>query len=169
MARIESVIQVKKQVEDVFAFMNVAENHARFIPNMVEFKQTSAGAFGRVGATANGLLRYLGIVKIRVSYELIEHDLNHALAMKGKMGPVFFKDGYVLSPSANGAQIKFWLELNPTGWTKLFSPFAKLIGKVHGYETLRNLKKELEIWQPSSSEDASQLRPGAKGATPRNT
>ena len=169
MARIESVIQVKKQVEDVFAFMNIAENHARFIPNMVEFRQTSAGTFGRVGATANGLLRYLGIVKIRVSYEIIEHDLNHTLTMKGKMGPVFFKDGYVLSPSANGAQIKFWLELNPTGWTKLFSPFAELIGKVHGYETLRNLKKELEIWQPSSSEDASQLRPGAKGATPRNT
>jgi hypothetical protein len=169
MARIESVIQVKKQVEDVFAFMNVAENHARFIPNMVEFKQTSAGAFGRDGATANGLLRYLGIIMIPVSYEIIEHDLNHTLTMKGKMGPVFFKDGYVLSPSANGAQIKFWLELNPTGWTKLFSPFAELIGKVHGYETLRNLKKELEIWQPSSSEDASQLRPGAKGATPRNT
>ena len=153
MARIESVIQVKKQVEDVFAFMNVAENHARFIPNMVEFRQTSTGAFGRVGATANGLLRYLGIVRIPVAYEIIEHDLNRTLAMKGKMGPVFFKDGYVLSPSENGARIKFWLELSPTGWTKLFSPFAKLIGKIHAYETLRNLKKELEIWHPSSNEE----------------
>ena len=143
MARIESVIQVKNQIEDVFAFMNVAENHARFIPNMVEFKQTSSGAFGRVGATANGLLRYLGIINIPVSYEIIEHDLNHALAMKGKMGPVLFKDGYVLSPSENGARIKFWLELNPTGWTRLFSPFAKLIGKIHAYETLTNLRKQL--------------------------
>lgn len=165
MARIESVIHVKKQVEDVFAFMNVAENHARFIPNMVEFKQTSAGAFGRVGTTANGLLRYLRIVKIPVSYEIIEHDLNHALAMKGKMGPVLFKDGYVLSPSENGARIKFWLELNPTGWTRLFSPFAKLIGKIHAYETLRNLKKVLEIWRPSSNEDASRLRRDAKGSS----
>ena len=143
MARIESVIQVKKQVEDVFAFMNVAENHARFIPNMVEFKQTSAGAFGRDGATANGSLRYLGIIKIPVSYEIIEHDLNHTLTMKGKMGPVLFKDGYVLSPSESGARIKFWLELNPTGWTRLFSPFAKLIGKIHAYETLTNLRKQL--------------------------
>ena len=152
MARIKSVIQVKKQVEEVFAFMNVAENHARFIPNMVEFRQTSAGTFGRVGATANGLLRYLGIIRIPVSYEIIEHDPNRTLAMKGKMGPVFFKDGYVLSPSENGVRIKFWLELSPTGWTKLFSPFAKLIGKIHAYETLRNLKRELEIWHPSSSE-----------------
>ena len=157
MARIESVIQVKKQVEDVFAFMNVAENHARFIPNMVEFKQTSAGAFGRDGATANGLLRYLGIIMIPVSYEIIEHGPNHTLTMKGKMGPVFFKDGYVLSPSENGARIKFWLELEPTGWAKLFSPFAKLIGKIHAYETLRNLKKELEIWHPSSNEEIASL------------
>jgi len=153
MARIESVIQVKKQVEDVFAFMNIAENHARFIPNMVEFKQTSPGAFGRVGATANGLLQYLGIIKIPVSYEIIEHDLNHKLAMKGKMGPVFFKDGYVLNPSDNGAQIKFWLELNPTGWTRLFAPFTRLIGNIHAYETLRNLKQELEIPHPSSNKE----------------
>ena len=157
MARIESVIQVKKQVEDVFAFMVLAENHARFIPNMVEFKQTSPGAFGRVGATANGLLRYLGIIKIPVSYEVIEHDLNRTLAMKGKMGPVFFKDGYILTPAENGARIKFWLELEPTGWAKLFSPFAKLIGKIHAYETLRNLKKELEIWHPSSNEEIASL------------
>jgi len=163
MARIESVIQVRKKIDDIFAFINVAENHARFIPNMVEFKQTSADTFGRVGATANGLLRYLGIINIPVSYEIIEHDLNHALAMKGKMGPVIFKDGYILSPSENGARIKFWLELNPTGWTRLFSPFAKLIGKIHAYETLRNLKKVLEISRPSSNEDASRLRRDAKG------
>ena len=163
MARIESMIQVKKQIEDVFAFMNVAENHARFIPNMVEFKQTSPGTFGQVGATARGLLRYLGIINIPVSYEIIEHDLNHALAMQGKMGPVLFKDGYVLSPSENGARIKFWLELNPTGWTRLFSPFSKLIGKIHAYETLSNLRKALKIWPPSSNEDASRLRHGAKG------
>jgi len=163
MARIESVIQVSKQIEDVFAFMNVAENHARFIPNMVEFKQTSTGTFGRVGATASGLLRYLGIINIPVSYEIIAHDLNHALAMKGKMGPVLFKDGYVFSASENGARIKFWLELNPTGWTKLLSPFTKLIGKIHAYETLTNLRKAVESWHPSSNEEivSSPLRGGS--------
>ena len=143
MARIESSIEVSKPVEDVFAFMNIAENHARFIPNMVEFTQTSAGDFGQVGATAKGFLCYLGLINIPVLYEIIEHEWNHRLAMKGKMGPVFFKDGYVLSPSENGARIKFWLELNPTGWTKLFSPFAKLVGKIHAYETLTNLRKQL--------------------------
>jgi len=144
MSRIESNIHVHKSIEDVFVFLNAVESHAKFIPNMVEFKQISDGAFGRVGATARGLLNYFGIIKIEVHYEIIEHESNHRLAMQGLMGPVAFKDGYILSSNGNGTQIKFWLELNPTGWAKIFSPFAGLIGKIHAYETLRNLKRELQ-------------------------
>jgi hypothetical protein len=59
------------------------------------------------------------------------------------MGPVLFKDGYILKKDGDGTEIKFWLDLSPTGWTKLFSPFMGLVGKVHVYETLRNLKREL--------------------------
>lgn len=143
MARIESTLLVHQPIEDVFAFLNVSESHAKFIPNMAEFRQTSPGAFGRVGATAQGLLSYFELMKIRVQYEIIEHELNHRLAMKGQMGPVLFKDGYVLKKNSNGTEIKFWLDLLPTGWTKLLSPFMGLIGKIHAFETLRNLKREL--------------------------
>lgn len=143
MARIESSIQVSKPVTDVFAFMNTADNHARFIPNMTEFKQTSSGAFGQVGATVKGLLTYLGFIRIEVPYEIIEHEPHKRLAMKGRMGPFLFRDGYVLSPADQGTQIKFWLELTPTGWAVLLKPFAGLIGRIHAYETLANLKREL--------------------------
>lgn len=143
MTRIESNIQVSKNVGDVSAFLDNPKNHAKFIPNMAEFKQTSSGAFGQPGATARGFLRYFGILKIAVSYEIIEHEPNHRLAMKGKMGPVQFTDGYILNATENGTQINFWLELNPTGWAILFRPFAGLIGRIHAWETLRNLKKEL--------------------------
>ncbi len=140
MARIESSIVVSKSVEETFAFLNKPESHRRFIPRCVEFKQTSDGAFGQVGATVNGLLNYFGI-KIPVQYEIIEHEPINKLAMKGLMGPVSFKDGYILSKKNNGTEIKFWLELTMTSWTKLFQPFAGLVGKVHAWETLRNLKK----------------------------
>ena len=144
MARIESTIQVSKSVEEVFAFMNAAENHARFIPNMAEFKQTAGGAFGQVGAKAQGSLRYFGIIRIEVLYEIIEREPNRKLAMKGIMGPVIFKDGYILIPANKGTEIKFWLELTMTGLTKLVQPFAGLIGKIHARETLRNLKREIQ-------------------------
>src|SRR5262245_53030542 len=143
MARIESSIQVSKPIGDVFAFLNKRESHLNFIPRMIELKQTSEGNFGQVGGTADGMLKYFGI-KIPVKYEIIENTPNQRLAMKGLMGPIAFKDGYILNANGNGTNIKFWLELNPRGWMKIFSPFAGLIGKIHAWETLRNLKREIK-------------------------
>jgi hypothetical protein len=143
MTYIESSVLVQQPLEEVFTFLNAAEGHARFIPNMAELRQTSPGAFGKIGATAQGSLSYFGLMKIRVQYEIIEHELNRQLAMKGQMGPVLFKDGYILKKNEKGTEIQFWLDLIPTGWTKLFSPFMGLVGKIHAWETLRNLKREL--------------------------
>src|SRR5918995_4778550 len=143
MAHIESTLVVQRSLEDVFAFLNAPESHARFIPNMAHFKQTSSGTFGKIGATAQGLLRYFGLLTIKVQYEIIDHVLNQRLAMNGQMGPVFFEDGYILRKSGSGTEIKFWLDLQPAGWTKVFSPFMGLIGRVHAWETLRNLRREL--------------------------
>lgn len=142
MARIESIVLVSKSIEDTFSFLNSSESHLNFIPRMVELSQTSQGEFGRVGTTANGMLNYFGI-KIPVQYEIIEYEPVKKLTMNGLMGPVSFKDGYILSRQNNETQIKFWLELNLTGWMKIFSPFAGLIGKIHAWETLRNLKIEI--------------------------
>jgi hypothetical protein len=142
MARIESSILVPKTIEDVFSFLNTCESHLKFIPRITEFNQTSQGIFGQVGTTVAGTLNYFGI-RIPVQYEIIEIKPNQRLAMKGQMGPVQFQDGYILSTAEKGSQIKFWLELNPTGLTKVFSPFAKLIGKFHAYETLSLLKRQL--------------------------
>ena len=150
MSRIESTITISKSIEDTFSFLNQRESHLNFIPRMIALHQTSQGDFGQVGTTANGMLNYFG-VKIPVKYQIIEHELNRRLAMSGKMGPVQFKDGYIISAAEKGTQIKFWLELIPTGWTRLLAPFSKMIGKIHAWETLRNLKKELERWQPSSN------------------
>jgi hypothetical protein len=96
------------------------------------------------------MLNYVG-VRIPVQYEIIEMKSNQALAMNGQMGPIRFQDGYVLSTAQNGSQIKFWLELYPTGWTRIFSPFLGLIGRIHAFETLRNLERELTKEEIASS------------------
>jgi len=158
MARIESILLVHQSVEEVFAFLNAPENHARFIPNMAIFQQTSPGTFGSVGATAQGLLSYFGMVKIKVKYRIIKHEPNHRLAMKGQMGPIIFKDGYILKKKNDATEIKFWLDLMPTGWAKLLSPFMGLIGKIHAWETLRNLKRELMKNEIASSSFRSFLQ-----------
>jgi hypothetical protein len=150
MARVESNIFITSSTEAVFAFLNECENHRRFIPRMTRLEQTSGGVFGQVGTTLSGMLDYFGI-RIPVRYEIIEHELNHRLAMQGQMGPFFFKDGYVLEAKDETTEIRFWLELMPMGWAKILSPFAGLIGNVHAWETLRNLKRELRAREIASS------------------
>lgn len=144
MARIESSILVSKSIEDVFSFLSKRESHLRFIPRMVSLTQTSKGEFSQVGGTSEGILNYFGI-KIPVGYEVTENVLNQKLSMNGKMPYVNFKDGYTLNIKDNGTEINFWLELSLAGFSKIFSPFAGLIGKVHAWETLRNLKREINM------------------------
>ena len=150
MARVESSILVPTSAEDVFSFLNACESHLRFIPRMTQLEQTSPGAFGKIGTTLSGMLNYFGF-RIPVRYEIIENELNRRLAMKGQMGLFLFKDGYVLGAKGDTTEIRFWLELMPTGWAKILSPFAGLIGKVHAWETLRNLKRELQREEIASS------------------
>ena len=152
MARIESTLVVAQSMEDVFAFLNTCESHLRFIPRMTKLDQISPGIFGQVGTTLAGMLKYFGI-HIPVKYEIIEVEANHRLAMKGQMGPILFKDGYVLDRNGQGTEIKFWLDLAPQGWAMIFSPFMGLVGRIHAWETLKNLKREL-----SKKEIASPLR-----------
>jgi hypothetical protein len=151
MAPIESSITVPTSVDDIFAFLSKCESHLKFIPRMVELQQTSPGDFGQVGTTATGTLNYFGI-RIPVEYEVIEHQPDQRLAMNGVMGPVRFRDGYILNAKGNGTEITFWLELHPTGWANLLSPFAGLIGKFHAWETLRNLKRELNSIEEIASQ-----------------
>lgn len=155
MSRIESSTNLSQSTEDVFAFLDRRESHLRFIPRMIQLNQTSPGVFGQVGTTLSGMLKYFGI-RIPVQYEIIEHEVDRRLAMKGQMGAVLFKDGYVLEKSNSGAELKFWLELTPTGWAKVFAPLMGLVGRIHAWETLRNLKRELATAEIVSLQDAAQ-------------
>lgn len=142
MARIESTLLVDQRLEDVFAFLNKAESHFKFIPRMTHLKQTSPGVFGQTGTRLSGMLNYFGL-RIPVEYEIIGLQPGHGLAMKGQMGPIHFKDGYRLRRSGDGTEVIFWLDLLLSGWMSLLAPFAGLMAKIHAWETLRNLKREL--------------------------
>ena len=142
MPRIESSLIVSRPREDVFAFLSKRQSHQRFIPRMISLEQTSEREFAQVGSTARGVLNYFGI-RIPVRYEVTENQPKQGLAMKGLMGRVAFTDGYQLSKRDDTTEIKFWLELTLPGWARILAPFVWLIGKMHAWETLRNLKREI--------------------------
>jgi hypothetical protein len=110
---------------------------------MTHLEQTSPGAFGQAGTRLSGMLNYFGI-RIPVQYEIVEVEPDQSLAMNGKMGPILFRDGYILKRNAKGTEIIFWLDLRPDGWAKIFIPFMGLVGRIHAWETRRNLKREIQ-------------------------
>ena len=141
--RLEATIMINRPAEDIFAFLNIPENHVKFVPGMLEFKKTSPGPLGQVGATVRGVRQFLGR-SMELPYEITEYDPGNRLGMKGAMGPITFEDGYVLDPMGDSTRVKFWLELTLTGLMKLAKPFVLLLGKTHATETLVNLKSTLE-------------------------
>ncbi len=140
---LESSTLIERPAAKVFDYLGVPENHAKFIPGMLEFKQTSAGPFGRVGATVRGRRRLLGR-SLDLPYEIIEYEPNRRLAMKGRMGPVSFEDGYVVESVGDHTRITFWLRFKPTGAMLLAMPILLPWGKIHGVETIANLRKVLQ-------------------------
>ena len=143
MEKLEASVLIERSAEDVFAFIQVPENHPKFVPGMLEFKKTPPGPLGRVGETVRGLRRFLGR-KMELPYEITEYEQNSKLGMKGAMGPITFEDGYVLDPMGSSTQVKFWLRPTLSGLAKLIRPIVVQMGKAHAVETLDGLKKALE-------------------------
>ena len=142
-SRLEASVWIDRRAEEVFAFLVVAENHPKFVPGMLEFAKTSPGPLSQVGATVRGVRRFLGRRR-ELPYEITEYEPNRKLGMQGRMGPLRFKDGYVLHPLGGSTQVHFRLELTLPGLVRLAKPLVRLIGRIHAGETLAGLKKALE-------------------------
>ena len=82
--RLEATILINRPAEDVFAFLNIPENHPKFVPGMLEFKKTSPGPLGQVGATIRGVRQFLG-QRMELPYEITEYEPGNRLGMKGAM------------------------------------------------------------------------------------
>jgi carbon monoxide dehydrogenase subunit G len=143
MGRLEVSRVIEKPAEDVFAFINIPENHTKFVPGMLEFRKTSSGPFGKVGATVRGVRKVLG-QRVELPYEIIEFEHNKKLGMKGLMGPIAFRDGYILEPMGSRTRITFWLEFLLNGVMNLAKPILVPWGRLHGVETIVNLKNRVE-------------------------
>jgi carbon monoxide dehydrogenase subunit G len=141
--RLEASILINRPAEDIFTFLNNPDNHPKFVPGMIEFKKSSPGPFEQVGTSVQGVRKFLG-QRMELPYEITEFQRGNKLGMKGAMGPIKFKDGYVLESMGPNTRVKFWLEFTLTGLMKLTQPLFAIVGKAHANETLTNLKKAIE-------------------------
>ena len=137
--RLEATILINRPAGEIFTFLNDPENHPKFVPGMLEFIKTSPGPFEQAGTSVQGVRRFLGR-RIELPYEITEFQQGSTLGMKGALGPITFRDGYVLEAMGPKTRVKFWLEFTLLGVMKLARPFMALVGKAHAHETLTDRK-----------------------------
>ena len=142
-SRLEATILINRPADDIFTFLNNPDNHPKFVPGMLEFRKTSPGPLGQVGAKVRGVRQFLG-TKMNLPYEITEVEPGNKLGMKGEMGPITFHDGYILESMGSNTRVRFWLEFTLNGIMKLARPFLAIVGRTHASETLTNLKKAVE-------------------------
>jgi carbon monoxide dehydrogenase subunit G len=81
----ENSVSINRPVEDVFAFLARPENHARFVPGVLEFRLTSSTMVE--GAEAVGTRRVFGSVR-RLPYRISAFEPNRVLAVATALGPL---------------------------------------------------------------------------------
>ena len=141
--KLEANVVVNRPIEHVFAFLAAPENHTKFVPGLLEFKQTSPGPLWQVGAQIQGVRRLLGR-RTSIRYELAEYEPNKKLGLMAFMGPSRFKGTYLLDPVRDATKVTFSLEFEIRGLMRLAQRFLVRMGKTSGTESLDNLKRMLE-------------------------
>ena len=145
--RVSRSIEVRRPLLDVYRFLVVPENHLRFAPGLLEFRQTSPGAPWQVGGTALGSRRLLGR-NVKEPVTFIENDGSSRLAFSGSVGPFPAVGRFVLSPTPGGTIIQVTAESRGRGIGRLAEPVLYLAGRRNLRQLAFRLKEILEAPDP---------------------
>jgi carbon monoxide dehydrogenase subunit G len=96
--KVERSVVVDRDSGDVFAFLSELENHARFVPGLLEFRLlTNIGP----GAEAIGTRRAFGRVR-RLPYRVTTFVAGQAIGVRTRLGPLEGTAEYRVQGMADG-------------------------------------------------------------------
>jgi uncharacterized protein YndB with AHSA1/START domain len=126
MAPIVETIEISRSPDDVFAYLDQLARHGEWQQSIVSTSDVTSGPV-RVGTRATDLRRGPGGMKVRVTYEIVEHDPPRRTRFEGVNGPVRVAGTVTVEPVDGGAKSKVRLELEfvGRGIGKLFAPMAR--------------------------------------------
>jgi uncharacterized protein YndB with AHSA1/START domain len=139
--RFSNTITIERPPSEVFAYLADFENLPRWNHAISETHKMTPGAPG-VGS------RYTQVRTIpkrsEETFEVIEFEPDHRLAVQGTFGPLTGQATYVLQPSNNGTTLRNDMDLQPGGVVSLVAPLATWRVRAAVAENLRTLKEILE-------------------------
>ena len=120
MINIQHAVEIAKPAEQVFGYITVPENEAKWQADLVDSRKTSEGPVG-VGTTGVEIRKMMGR-RMETHWVCTEFEANKKMSFKSTSGPMEVQGGYNLEPTNGSTRLEFWLQLQPSIVMRLFQP-----------------------------------------------
>ena len=142
MARIEESVEIKRPVDNVFAYTTDAKSWAKWQSTIPEAEQTSQGPVN-VGATFKGTFHMMGL-SMKWTAKATEYEPNRKFAKNITCGSISNEQHNTYSPIEGGTRFTIVYDMKVGGLMKLFSPMIISSTRKALKQALGNLKNVLE-------------------------
>ena len=142
MARIEESVEIKRPVDQVFAYVVDAKTWSLWDSSILEAEQTSPGQMG-IGTTFRGAIRAMGR-RMAWTANLTEYEPNKSFSMTSTSGPIPIQGTYTFESVEGGTKVTLIGGAQFKGLLKLIEPIYIRMGKRELEGDHKRLKDLLE-------------------------
>jgi uncharacterized membrane protein len=142
MAKIEGSIEIKRPIDQVFAYVTDMDNLSKWVPAMEEVQHTSPGQMG-VGTTLKGVYKIMG-QRMAWTSKVTEYEPNKKWGESISSGSMLSEELLIFEPISAGTKFTLLYEMKVGGFLKLFAPLMASSMRKQTKANLAKLKKNLE-------------------------
>jgi len=142
MARIEESVEIRRPVDEVFAYTTEAKSWPKWQSFIMEAEQTSQEPMG-VGTTFKGTNRMMGR-SMKWTARVTEYEPNRKWAKNITCGSVIIEEHMTYDPLEGHIKFTIVYDMKVGGFLKLFSPMVVSSTRKETKKSLSNLKSILE-------------------------
>jgi uncharacterized membrane protein len=148
MSQIETVVEIQRPFEQVFAYLADLRNMTAWAEGIVEVEATAPEATGP--GAAYRLVALLAGRRVTTPITITQYESGRMYASVTKLGPLIFHDHWEFTPSGDGTRVRQVSDMHAAG---LLAPLGWLAARLLGTrlaEDLRRAKRLLEAANPTA-------------------
>jgi uncharacterized membrane protein len=142
MAKIEGSVEIKRPVDQVFAYVTDMKNLPKWVPSMLEVEETSPGQMG-VGTTLKGVYKVMGS-RMAWTSRVTKYEMNKKWGENISSGSMLSEEILTFDPIAGGTKFTMLYDMKVGGFLKLLAPLMTSSMRKQTKANLAKLKENLE-------------------------
>jgi uncharacterized protein YndB with AHSA1/START domain len=139
-------VTIKRQVEEVFAYVTDTSNDPAWHTDLLEARKTTDGPIGMGTIWHSRFKPSMGISEGEM--EVVAFEPNRRQVLRGVVGPMEPTLTYLFEPVGGGTRFTRQVQIKVSGMMKLMEPLMRLMIPRGNTKFLANLKRVLEEKEP---------------------